>query len=312
MIAVWIIAASVILLSAVSFGSFWIAFVRYCRVDPSGQKKILDQATTPFLPQIKAARACWDAAPFEELWIRAEDGVKLYGRLYRHPAAERTVVLFHGYRSSGQNDFVCGMGFYYDELKCNLLVIDQRAHGRSGGMLITFGIKERQDCLSWAREAAKHSKGMPIYLAGISMGAASVLMASDLPFPASVKGLIADCGYTCPKEILEKVIRTDMHLPAKPFLGMLQVWFRLMAGARLDAANGTRALQRSALPVFFAHGTGDSFVPYTMSQNNYNACPSSHKRLLLVEGAAHGMSFMMDQKRYTEELKAFIAQAETI
>ena len=295
---------------AVSFGSFWIAFMRYCRIDPSGQKKILDQATKPFRPQVKEAREHWDKAPFEELWIRAEDGVKLYGRLYRHPEAERTVVLFHGYRSSGSSDFACGMSFYYDELKCNLLLIDQRAHGKSGGVLITFGVKERLDCLSWAKETAKRSNGMPIYLAGISMGAAAVLMAADLPFPETVRGVIADCGYTCPKEILEKVIRTDMHLPVKPFLWMLQVWFRLTSGVRLDAASGTRALQRSALPVFFAHGTGDSFVPYTMSQSNYNACASQYKRLLLAEGAAHGMSFMTDQERYIEELKDFIAGIE--
>lgn len=80
--------------------------------------------------------------------------------------------------------------------------MDQRAHGDSEGHTITFGVRERMDCLLWCRYAVEHfGTDCEIWLNGVSMGASTVLMASNLPLPPQVKGIIADCPYDSPRGI---------------------------------------------------------------------------------------------------------------
>lgn len=78
-----------------------------------------------------------------------------------------------------------------------------------------------------------------MYLDGISMGAATVLMASELDLPASVRGIIADCGYTSPRDILRKVIR-QLHLPVGPVYFLLRLSARLFGHFDPEAASAAR------------------------------------------------------------------------
>ena len=76
-------------------------------------------------------------------------------------------------------------------------------------------MKERFDCRDWAEYAVRLAgEDCNLYLSGISMGCATVLMAAGLPLPANVRAIIADCGFTSPKEILKTVLNRDYHLPA--------------------------------------------------------------------------------------------------
>ena len=153
-----------------------------------------------------------DELPFEPVTIRSRDGLQLFGRYYHVRDGAPLQIQMHGYRGHALRDF-CGGNKLAREAGLNTLVVDQRAHGKSEGHTISFGINERWDCLGWAEYAAQRWPGVPISLAGISMGAATVLMASDLPLPEAVKGIIADCGYSSPRAIIKHVC---WSLP-KPF-----------------------------------------------------------------------------------------------
>ena len=150
--------------------------------------------------------------PFEPVTIRSRDGLKLYGRYYHVREGAPVQIQVHGYRGSALRDF-CGGSKLAREMGMNILLVDQRAHGGSGGRTITFGIRERWDCLSWAEYAAERFGDVDIYLVGVSMGAASVLMASELDLPENVAGIIADCPFSSPEAIIAKVCREDLHLP---------------------------------------------------------------------------------------------------
>lgn len=137
------------------------------------------------------------------------------------------------------------------------------------------------------------------------MGAATVLMASALPLPKSVSGIVADCGYTSPKAIICSVLR-DHHVPAAPVYAVARLGARLFCGFDLDAASAPDALSRSHIPVLFIHGDDDRFVPCRMSRENFEASAAEHKKLLIVHNAGHGLSYMLDRPAYLSSLHEFL------
>lgn len=244
--------------------------------------------------------------PYEDVFITSFDGLRLHAKFYA--ASERKApvqIMFHGYKSSAERDFCGGLREGIDG-GFNVLLVDQRAHGESEGKYLTFGVNERFDCLSWASYAAERfGNDVKIYLYGISMGAATVLMASALPLPKSVSGIVADCGYTSPKAIICSVLR-DHHVPAAPVYAVAHLGARLFCGFDLDSASAPDALRRSHIPVLFIHGDDDRFVPCRMSRENFEASAAEHKKLLIVHNAGHGLSYMLDRPAYLSSLHSFL------
>ena len=191
----------------------------------------------------------------------------------------------------------------------SLLICDQRAHGKSGGRLITMGIKERYDAKAWAEALArKLGRETPLFLAGISMGAATVLMASNLPMEANVRGIVADCGFTSPGDIIRYLMRRHYHVPPRPAAGLLNLSCRLLGGFGLDQWSTVRAVAETTRPILFFHGEEDHFVPKEMTEAAYRAC-RSEKTLLEFPGAGHGLSYMADTPRYLAALRTFFDAA---
>lgn len=244
--------------------------------------------------------------PYEDVFITSFDGLRLHAKFYA--ASERKApvqIMFHGYKSSAERDFCGGLREGIDG-GFNVLLVDQRAHGESEGKYLTFGVNERFDCLSWASYAAERfGNDVKIYLYGISMGAATVLMASALPLPKSVSGIVADCGYTSPKDIIFSVLR-DHHVPAAPVYAVACLGARLFCGFDLDSASAPEALSHSRIPVLFIHGDDDRFVPCRMSRENFEASAAERKKLLIVPNAGHGLSYMLDRPAYLSALHEFL------
>lgn len=240
----------------------------------------------------------------EDVFINSFDGLKLHGRYYHVKDGAPLDIQFHGYNGNAMRDF-CGGNKISRESGHNSLLIDQRAHGMSQGKTISFGINERKDCLSWVRYAVERfGEDTEIVLSGVSMGAATVLMASDLGLPKNVKAIVADCGYSSPKAIINKVMR-DSGLPDKlmyPF-----VWLGAMVFGKfnLTESSAVSAVPESDVPILIIHGGADDFVPCYMAEEIYKAC-RSEKKLLIVPGAGHGMSYLVDKDLYEKTVKDFI------
>ena len=190
----------------------------------------------------------------------------------------------------------------------NTLVVDQRSHGKSEGHTITFGIKERFDCLSWIQYAnERFGAQIPICLAGVSMGAATVLMASDLELPDNVKCIIADCPFSSPEAIILKVCKEDMKIPpvlAKPFI---RFGAAVYGHFRLTECSALESVRHAKVPILLIHGEDDRFVPCDMSREIFNVC-SSHKRIETFPDAAHGISYILNPEKYGQITKEFTDQ----
>ena len=250
-----------------------------------------------FKEQILKGRDWIEAQQPETVEISSFDGLRLRAELILHPHPRGTLMLFHGWYGSTVTDFGYAIQEYYDR-NLNLLLVHQRAQGKSDGRYMTFGIRERHDVHAWTKWHAAHfGQELPIVLAGLSMGATTVLMSCGEPFAEDVRGVIADCGFTTPQDIITSVVGS-MHLPAKLIVPLIGMQTKLFAGFGLREYSTVEAMRHMTLPIFFAHGEADTFVPCSMSVEAYEACKSKDKTLLLVPNATHGKSFPRAPEKY--------------
>lgn len=241
---------------------------------------------------------------YEEVHITSSDSKKLFGRYYHVRDGAPLQIQFHGYRGSGLRDF-CGGCKLARDAGHNMLLVDQRAHGKSEGRAITFGVKERYDCLCWINYARERfGKDTPIILSGVSMGGTTVLMASGLDLPENVKAIIADCPYSSPEAIIRKVCR-DRGFPDKLVYPLIRLSALLFAGFDPNSFSAVQAVTKSRVPILIMHGEDDLFVPCDMSREIFDACTSAKMRLT-VPGAGHGLSYIVDREKYTSTLTKFL------
>lgn len=242
----------------------------------------------------------------QDVFINAKDGIRLHGLWVPVTEAKGTVMLLHGYRSTYLVDFSMALEFYHGA-GYNLLIPDQRAHGKSEGKFITFGVKESDDVLRWIDFHNRNFGDIPIVLSGLSMGASTVLYVTDRELPANVKGVIADCGFTSPKAILSHVYKKTTHLPPVLSMWAVNIFTKAFAGFSISERDTRACLSNSRVPVLMIHGRNDGFVPCNMSEQGYSAC-TGKKRILLVDGADHGVSFIHDREGYTNAVVSFLAE----
>jgi len=244
--------------------------------------------------------------PYERVSIRSHDGLTLVGKYYAGNVGAPLIIFFHGYRSTGERDASGGFQLCR-ERGWNLLVVDQRAHGESGGRTITFGIRERYDCKTWAEYAARRfGPETPIFIWGISMGASTVLMASNLELPASVRGIVADCGFDTPAGIMKSTLRR-WRWPQFPMYQFAALGARLFGGFRLNEASALECVKNAHLPILLVHGEADGIVPCKMAHALRRAC-ASPVTLLTVPGASHGISWYVDLPAYQGALERFMEE----
>lgn len=245
-------------------------------------------------------------------WVKTAsiDRVSLYGRYFHNTDSAPLIILFHGYRSCALRD--CLGGFVLaQKLGFNVLAVDQRAHGRSGGNTITFGVMERYDCLCWVKFANEElTSGAPIVLSGISMGAATVLMAAQLSLPDNVVGILADCPYSSPKAIIKKVCR-DRKIPADLAYPFVWLGAKIFGHFQLNSASAIKAITNAQIPILLYHGEDDRYVPCEMSRDicsaNKNKCT-----LQTFPVAGHGLSYLVDPIRYEKITYDFLKSIPTL
>ncbi|MBE6918557.1 MAG: alpha/beta hydrolase [Ruminococcaceae bacterium] len=249
--------------------------------------------------------AALEARPCERVSVTSHDGLRLTGRYYHHADGAPLDIAFHGYRGHALRDF-CGGSCISFQLGHNLLLVDQRAHGESEGHTITFGAKESRDCLDWVNWANARFGSPDIALFGVSMGAATVLLATALDLPENVRCAVADSPYSRAEDIIGTVGR-DMGLPGAPVILLARCAARVFGGFRLGDASPLDAVRRAKVPVLLFHGEADRLVPCAMSGVLQENCASAVRRYT-YPNAGHGLSYLVDREGYTAAVVDFLAQ----
>ena len=309
MVLFWICVVLLLLAVALTAGLYFFIFFNHPDKHKTPVQYLDGQQYAPYRELYQSYIDEIAELPCKRIYIRSFDGLKLSARYYETAPGAPVDILMHGYRACAAGDFA-GIFQILRKLGHNLLLVDERACGKSEGVTVTFGIKEREDCLSWVRYVLRHyGEDTKIILYGVSMGAATVMMAAGLNLPDNVIGIIEDCGYSSPAEIICKVAE-NMGLPAKLLYPFARLGARVFGGFDLEADSPEEALRHAKVPVLFIHGYQDGFVPYSMMGKVFDAC-GSDKSAETFDRGEHAVSCLSDPWKYEQVVNTFIKRLTT-
>lgn len=258
-----------------------------------------------YIPHIRKCKEVLAEMPHEDMYIQSEDGLKLHATFFPCENSKKLVICFHGYTSEGLNDYST-LAIFYRENGYNLLIVDERAHGKSEGTYIGFGCLDRYDAKLWIDTMIqKLGEECKIVLHGDSMGGSTVLMTTGLELPSQVKAAVSDCAFTSAWDVFSSVLKNMYHLPPFPLLNISNQMVKRRAGYELDECNAKVEVAKAKIPILFIHGDADSFVPCSMVYELHDVC-QTEKKLVVIKGAGHVESCYRDAAEYEGAIKSFI------
>lgn len=139
----------------------------------------------------------------------------------------------------------------------------------------------------------------------MSMGATTVLLASNLNLSSKVKKIVADSSFTSVKKILWKVANYQYGIDINVLFPILNWLCIHIAKFNLNDGDVLEAMKNNKLPILFIHALGDDFVPSKMSKENYNSCISK-KELVLVDCMSHGFACAYQKEKVYNVLENFL------
>lgn len=241
----------------------------------------------------------------KDVQVEADDGVVLKGHQWLQArAVPQWAVVVHGYQSDESEAFVVGRHFY--ERGYNVLTMDLRAHGRSGGDFIGMGVLDSRDLLVWLDDLVRSHPEAQIVLHGTSMGGATVLMTGALDMPPNVKAIISDSAYTSVWDIFGSELRARFGLPPFPVLNMAETMARVRAGYTFHDPSPLRAVGHIEVPLLLVHGNADDFVPVAMAHQLAEAAPADRTDLLIIDQAGHSDGKYADPDAYYRTMTSFL------
>lgn len=292
--------------------------------------------------EFELAKSWFESKNPELVTIQSFDGLKLVAYSFPFEKTEEieeavgTIVLMHGYHSEPIREYATLLQFYH-KIGYNILLPYQRTHGKSEGEYITFGVKERFDLRDWMFKANEiFGDDKSLFVQGISMGCATTVMSLGCEkLPENLCGVIADCGFTSPYEIIWKVLTQDKKIPTASIIINLGNYFTkkfadfdMNEYSTFDAIdfNKTRFWQ---IPILFFHGTADDFVPIEMTDENFMRCSgvlgqikdgdlgninfepnpqAENYKYIQIKDSPHAIANIIDRKTYQKEVMKFFSK----
>ena len=248
----------------------------------------------------------WNDYELEEVCVRTFDGLKIYPHIIESKKTSKKVaILVHGYYAR-----YLEMNVYADiflKMGYNVILTQNRAHGRSEGKFIGMGWFDRLDVLETIKMAIRrYGKDCEIDIFGISMGGATVCMLSGENLPVNVKHIIADCAYANCNEQFEFVLKHYFRLPSHRLLESFNSYCNFRCGYYTKEADAIKQIKKCKVPILLIHGDCDSFVPFKNLQKLYDNAPKKLRHKAVFRGADHGASYASSPKRYIMIVKQFL------
>ena len=241
----------------------------------------------------------------KEVWkIKSADNLELYAEYFSPTEKNHDwAILVHGYGRDGR--FAYDYAEEYLNRGWNVLIPDLRAAGHSEGKFLTMGYFESQDIQLWAKKILEHDSDAKIILHGVSMGAATVLMASALDID-NLSAVVADCGYTSAYDMFTAQLEVIFGLPEYPIMPAVDVVSKMKTGVAISEAAPIKAVPNSKVPTLFIHGTTDKLVPYAMMEKLFDASNAPVKEKFTVEDAGHADAKNKNPQLYFEKVFGFL------
>lgn len=248
-----------------------------------------------------------ESMEYDTMHTMSFDGLKLFAKLLKgDPQSKRVVIVVHGYRGLATMDFG-GMIQFYHNKGYHVLMPDNRAHRNSEGKWLGFGWLDRRDVITWSKKLIRmFGPETEIILSGVSMGGATVMMASgEEDLPKQVKLIIEDCGYSSTVAQFESAFPKQFYFLRKPVLFFCNLISLLLNHYSLYKASSVKQIEKCTVPMLFFHGEKDTFVPTEMVYDNFDAC-NTFKKLRIIPNAGHAQGYDADPAGYEATVEAFL------
>ncbi|HHD2585090.1 TPA: alpha/beta hydrolase [Clostridium perfringens] len=272
----------------------------------------IEKSYTRYVENNLFDEALYNSASKEDITLKSFDGLNLTSTLIMNEnPTNKFIVLVHGVS-------ICYVGSlkYFDIFYrngFNILIVNQRRHGKSEGKYSTYGFYEKYDVNMWI-EYLKSRFGNDIILGlhGESMGAGTVM--ETIPLNDSIKFVIEDCGYSNFHELIgfqithaykNRLVRKIL----RPSLIFANFFMKTKAKFSMKKIVPIDIVSSTSLPMMFIHGKEDYFVPWYMAVDLYKAKTKGYKELYLVEGAKHAEALEVNKILYEKKIMTFIEKA---
>jgi fermentation-respiration switch protein FrsA (DUF1100 family) len=249
-------------------------------------------------------------AQFKDVEFQTSDGVKISGWLMPSADKRTTIIYSHGLFRSRRELLKRAAELW--RLGYGALLYDSRNHGASGPARVSLGYNERLDveaAVRYLRDEV-HSTDR-IVLLGISMGAsAALLAAAETPEVAAV---ISDSSFLSFNDTVDHHIKMFLHLPAFPIANELKFFIQRRAGfdgSQLDALGAVKRI--GDRPILFIAAAHDRRMPPEIAQMLFDACASSKRDLLVIDGPGsevHGHAYQANEALYISKVAQFLDSA---
>ena len=272
----------------------------------------IEKSYTRYVENNLFNEALYNSASKEDITLKSFDGLNLTSTLIMNEnPTNKFIVLVHGVS-------ICYVGSlkYFDifyKNGFNILIVNQRRHGKSEGKYSTYGFYEKYDVNMWI-EYLKSRFGNDIILGlhGESMGAGTVM--ETIPLNDSIKFVIEDCGYSNFHELIgfqithaykNRLVRKIL----RPSLIFANFFMKTKAKFSMKKIVPIDIVASTSLPMMFIHGKEDYFVPWYMAVDLYKAKTKGYKELYLVEGAKHAEALEVNKILYEKKIMTFIEKS---
>lgn len=249
----------------------------------------------------------YNAVNPDDTVLKNEKGETLLAKqILQDKPSHKWLIAVHGYTSRPRAMARQAIHFYKQEY--NVLMPCQRAHRNQEAKFTSMGYYERYDVISWINYIVSADPRAEIVLLGVSMGSATVMMATGEVLPKNVKCCIADCGYSNCRDLFKEMIKAETGLPAFPFLSAANAFSSVFLGWNFKDCSPIDAVSVSETPTLFIHGENDNLVPFWMMEALYESC-SAEKEKLAVPETGHDEACANYPEMYWEAVDSFISKS---
>lgn len=304
---------AVVLVLVIVAGFFAGNYFFYLALSPDANRDVVTQAEHNRVETDAHQDGVWeqlqtwfDSVSHTDVYMQSFDGLNLHAyRTENEQASNKWAILAHGYGGNGRQMVGSAQQFY--AMGFNLLMPDARGCGASEGDYIGMGWHDRLDYVRWIEMLVEEDPRCEIILYGISMGGATVMMVSGEELPQNVKAIVEDCGYSSVRAEFDYQLKSLFGLPTFPIMQFASLVTRLRAGFWLGEGSAVKQVAKSETPMLFIHGTEDTFVPFYMLDEVYEAA-ACEKEKLVVEGAGHGAASSVMGEAYWQTVGRFVGK----
>jgi alpha-beta hydrolase superfamily lysophospholipase len=244
--------------------------------------------------------------PYQNITLHTSDNIPIDGWYSNTDSVKSCVIFLHGL--SANKSMLLGEAEKFREWGYNILMIDLRAHGKSGGNTTTFGVEETDEAQK-AFDFAKTKGNQKIIVYGVSMGAVITLKAikEHLINPTAI---IVDAPFANMHDHFKSRARV-LGFPAEPFGSLVTMWVgveRGYNGFKHDASAYAKAVN---CPVLLEWGEKDRYVSRNEIESIYKSLGTSNKRLAIYPNTDHESYEQVQPLLWEKQVKYFLALSNT-